>query len=284
MEEFVQKNIMPPVMKLVNTKAIQAMKDGMIYTIPLIIAGSIFLILGQLPVQSWADAVSSVQIGDMTLTDLFLKANGSSFSINAIIAVVAIAYMYVKNEGYEPLGGAFVALASFLMISPASVTGATESGEELVIGNVIDKGWTGGKAMIGSKRHPEKGHPDQDARRRSGRRGKRIHGTAPGNLHPDRHDDHRGHFPCSRKADRYGADLHGDRCSAAESGGLLSGNPALLVPGSLPVVLRCPRRDPDFGYHDAYVDGKLHGESGDLRGQRRSDKGTGRTYRYPAVL
>ena len=150
MEEFVQKNIMPPVMKLVNTKAIQAMKDGMIYTIPLIIAGSIFLILGQLPVQSWADAVSSVQIGDMTLTDLFLKANGSSFSINAIIAVVAIAYMYIKNEGYEPLGGAFVALASFLMISPASVTGATESGEELVIGNVIDKGWTGGKAMIGS--------------------------------------------------------------------------------------------------------------------------------------
>ena len=150
MEQFVQDKIMPPVMKLVNTKAIQAMKDGMIYTIPLIIAGSIFLILGQLPVESMANAVSSVQIGDMTLTDLFLKANGSSFSINAIIAVVAIAYMYIKNEGYEPLGGAFVALASFLMISPASITTVLDSGEEVVTGNVIDKGWTGGKAMIGS--------------------------------------------------------------------------------------------------------------------------------------
>jgi PTS system cellobiose-specific IIC component len=150
MEEFVQKNIMPPVMKLVNTKAIQAMKDGMIYTIPLIIAGSIFLILGQLPVKSMADAVSSVHVGDMTLTDLFLKANGASFSINALVAVMAIAYMYIKNEGYEPLGGAFVALASFLMISPASTSVTTEAGDVLTAGNVINKDWTGGKAMIGS--------------------------------------------------------------------------------------------------------------------------------------
>jgi PTS system cellobiose-specific IIC component len=151
MEQFVQEKIMPPVMKLVNTKAIQAMKDGMIYTIPLIIAGSIFLILGQLPVQSMADAVSSVQIGDMTLTDLFLKANGASFSINAIIAVVAIAYVYIKNEGYEPLGGAFVALACWLMISPYSKAVADDDGNVLgMAGNIIDKDWTGGKAMIGS--------------------------------------------------------------------------------------------------------------------------------------
>ncbi len=150
MEEFVQKNIMPPVMKLVNTKAIQAMKDGMIYTIPLIITGSIFLILGQLPVQSAQDYLNSVMIGDISLNSLFLKANASTFSINAIIAVVAIAYVYIKNEGYEPLGGAFVALGSFLLISPDTISTILDSGEEVVAGGVINKGWTGGKAMIGS--------------------------------------------------------------------------------------------------------------------------------------
>lgn len=150
MEEFVQKNIMPPVMKLVNTKAIQAMKDGMIYTIPLIITGSIFLILGQLPVQSAQDYLNSIMIGDISLNSLFLKANASTFSVNAIIAVVAIAYTYIKNEGYEPLGGAFVALGAFLLISPDTISTILDSGEEVVAGGVINKGWTGGKAMIGS--------------------------------------------------------------------------------------------------------------------------------------
>lgn len=32
---FVNKHILPPVMKFVNTKAIQALQNGMIYTLPL---------------------------------------------------------------------------------------------------------------------------------------------------------------------------------------------------------------------------------------------------------
>lgn len=51
---FVNQHILPPVMKFVNTKAITALQNGMIYTLPFIIIGSIFLLLGNLPVQSWA--------------------------------------------------------------------------------------------------------------------------------------------------------------------------------------------------------------------------------------
>ena len=38
---FVNKHILPPVMKFVNTKAIQALQNGMIYTLPFILIGSI---------------------------------------------------------------------------------------------------------------------------------------------------------------------------------------------------------------------------------------------------
>lgn len=50
---FVNKRILPPVMKFVNTKAIQALQNGMIYTLPFILIGSIFLILGNIPIVSW---------------------------------------------------------------------------------------------------------------------------------------------------------------------------------------------------------------------------------------
>jgi len=56
---FVNKPILPPVMKFVNTKAIQALQDGMIYTLPFILIGSIFLILGNIPIPAVANAVNA---------------------------------------------------------------------------------------------------------------------------------------------------------------------------------------------------------------------------------
>lgn len=42
---FINEKILPSVMKFVNTKAVVALKDGMVYALPFIIIGSIFLIL-----------------------------------------------------------------------------------------------------------------------------------------------------------------------------------------------------------------------------------------------
>ena len=56
---FVNKHILPPVMKFVNTKAIQALQNGMIYTLPFILIGSIFLILGNIPIPAVANAWNS---------------------------------------------------------------------------------------------------------------------------------------------------------------------------------------------------------------------------------
>ena len=42
--KWVNQHIMPPIMKFVNTKAITALQNGMVYSLPFIIIGSIFLI------------------------------------------------------------------------------------------------------------------------------------------------------------------------------------------------------------------------------------------------
>jgi PTS system cellobiose-specific IIC component len=135
---------MPPVLKFVNTPAIQALKDGMVGTIPLIITGSIFLILGQLPVESWALAIRNAG-----LEALFLKAYGATFQINAIVAVTGIAYAYIKNAGFEAYSGCMVALGAFLTIQPNSMDVSNDAGE--VVGTasgIINKTWTGGQGMV----------------------------------------------------------------------------------------------------------------------------------------
>lgn len=46
MNTFINEKLLPPVMKFVNTKAVTAIKNGMLYPIPFIVIGAIFLILG----------------------------------------------------------------------------------------------------------------------------------------------------------------------------------------------------------------------------------------------
>lgn len=55
MNEWINEKLLPPILKFVNTKAITALRNGMLYTMPFSIVGSIFLLLANFPVQSIAD-------------------------------------------------------------------------------------------------------------------------------------------------------------------------------------------------------------------------------------
>ena len=94
------EKIIPPIMKFVNMKGVIALKDGILYTLPLTMIGSIFLLLAQLPIPSlniWLAATLGAG-----WTDPLWKAFGATFNIIALMATVGIAYNYVKNEGHEP--------------------------------------------------------------------------------------------------------------------------------------------------------------------------------------
>lgn len=63
MNGFINEKVLPPIMKFLNTKPMVAIKNGMIYPIPFIIVGSVFLILGQLPIQAAQDYLFSIGLG-----------------------------------------------------------------------------------------------------------------------------------------------------------------------------------------------------------------------------
>ena len=95
---WVSEKLLPPIMKVVNTKAMNALKDGMVYSLPFIIIGSIFLILSNIPYKPVAQALT-----DSGWSAIFTQAYTTSFGIMAVWAVVGIAYVYVRNEGFEAL-------------------------------------------------------------------------------------------------------------------------------------------------------------------------------------
>ena len=47
-------------MRFVNTKAVRAVKDGMMFSMPLIIVGAVYLLLFQLPIEAAANFVTSL--------------------------------------------------------------------------------------------------------------------------------------------------------------------------------------------------------------------------------
>ena len=101
MKEKFNEKVIPVILKFINTKAIQSIKNGMVTSMSPLIIGSIFLILSNFPVK----------------------------------AVIGISYSYAKLENQEPLNCGIISLATFLILMPSSIT--TEGGE--VVSGIINK-------------------------------------------------------------------------------------------------------------------------------------------------
>lgn len=140
MNNFINERLLPPILKFVNTKAITALRNGMLYTMPFTIVGSVFLLLANFPIPAVSEWVAS-----SGLDVYFNEAFGASFAIMSIFAVMGIANSYVKEEGFEGLPAGMIAVVVFLLTMKSSATNAETNA---IVTNVIDKTWTGGQGMI----------------------------------------------------------------------------------------------------------------------------------------
>lgn len=144
MKDFLNNKLVPAIMRFVNTKAMRALKDGIMYSMPMIMVGALFLLIGNFPYEPFTTWLANVG-----LAPVLSQLNDSTFGIIAIIACVGIGYTYVKNEGFAGLPAGVIALCTFLVLCPSQLTTVAADGTESSVG-VILKGWTGGKGMIGA--------------------------------------------------------------------------------------------------------------------------------------
>ena len=123
-------------------KAVAALRDGFIMTTPFTICGSVFLLLANLPIPGYPEFMAS--LFGAHWTDPLNAVAGGTFSVLAIIVVLAVTYKFCEAEGCDAIMASILALSTFLIILPPSIT--TKSGE--VAADVIPKAWAGSNGVI----------------------------------------------------------------------------------------------------------------------------------------
>lgn len=145
--DVLESKVMPAAAKVAGQRHLQALRDGLILTMPLIIVGSIFLILGFLPIPGYTDFMVNT-FGDQWLTKLLYPV-GATFDIMALIACFGIAYRLAEKYAVDALSAGAISVAAFLLATPFNVSftpdGATEA---VLVGGAIPAALMGSKGLF----------------------------------------------------------------------------------------------------------------------------------------
>jgi len=123
---FVEKHLMPIAVKLSVFKPLIAIRDGITLAMPLIIIGSLFLILGSFPVEAWTDWLENTAVNGVSIADVFTKITNGSFGLLGIIGCFGIASSYSEQHKTDGKSAGVIAVASFFVVTPSIFTSGNE--------------------------------------------------------------------------------------------------------------------------------------------------------------
>ncbi len=131
-QSFFEEKFMPVAAKIGNQKHLIALRDGIMFTMPLLIIGSIFIILAELPINAYQNFMASI-FGENWTAFEGVALNGT-MGIISLIAVFGIAYSLagsyeVDGKKIDGIPAGVLAVASFFIVNIVSVFG---TGDEAV--------------------------------------------------------------------------------------------------------------------------------------------------------
>ncbi|MGG7619348.1 PTS cellobiose transporter subunit IIC [Bacillus coreaensis] len=144
---FLESKFMPFAGKLAAQRHLGALKDGIILAMPMIIIGSVFLILGFLPIPGYADFMASV-FGDQWLAKLMYPTD-ATFNMMGLIAAFGIAYRLAERYGIDAITAGVISLCAFLLATPFNVPFTPDgAAEAIAVGGAIPVAFMGSKGLF----------------------------------------------------------------------------------------------------------------------------------------
>lgn len=119
--EMLENVLMPVADKLNNNRYLAALRNGFMVALPLIIFGSIFVVIANLPfIDKWIgeDAYATFQ-------NALGPASAATLSIMGLFVILGIGYKMVEQREGESIYGAVVALGAFLVLTPQVLDGTS---------------------------------------------------------------------------------------------------------------------------------------------------------------
>lgn len=124
LSNFIEKHFMPVAMRLGRVKFLISIRDGITVAMPLIIVGSIFMIIGILPIPGWTEWLASIKVQGVSLPDIFNKITNGSFGILGLVGCFGIASSFAEQYKTDGKSAGIIALASFFVVTPNIMSGA----------------------------------------------------------------------------------------------------------------------------------------------------------------
>ncbi|KGT37677.1 MAG: PTS sugar transporter subunit IIC [Weizmannia coagulans] len=107
--DFLQNKLIPPLAKIGNLRYLLAVRNGLVVTLPAIIAGSIFLIIGNIPIQAWLHFIKPYE-------NMINVAVNASFGIISLLAAMGIGYELSKSYSMDAISGGALAVMAFIIL------------------------------------------------------------------------------------------------------------------------------------------------------------------------
>ena len=117
---FLEEKFMPVAAKVGSQKHVQAIRDGLVLSMPLTIAGSIFLILAFLPISGYDEFMKGI-FGDGWMGKVLYPVR-ATFDIMAIFGCIGVSYRLAEKNKVDCLSSVALALMTFMILTPFKVS------------------------------------------------------------------------------------------------------------------------------------------------------------------
>lgn len=137
--KWIEEKLMPPMAKLAEQRHLRAVRDGIISTLSLIIVGSFFLVIVNLPIDSWK-AFIEPRLGDIVLPFRI------TVGLMALYASYGMGYSLARSYDLDGVSGGVLSMAAFLMTNiPLNVV---DKATDTPLGWILPMQYLGGAGMF----------------------------------------------------------------------------------------------------------------------------------------
>lgn len=137
--KWIEEKLMPPMARLAEQKHLRAVREGIISTLSLIIVGSFFLVIVNLPSDSWKAFI------EPRLEDIVLPFR-ITVGLMALYASYGMGYSLAKSYDLDGLSGGVLSMTAFLMTNiPLNVVDKATDAE---LGWILPMEYLGGAGMF----------------------------------------------------------------------------------------------------------------------------------------
>lgn len=143
---FLDRYFVPYAAKVANQTHLQAIRDGLVMSMSLIIVGSVFLIIGNLPIPGYPDFMASI-FGVGWKQALSIPVN-ATFGLLGLFVSVGVAYRLAEKYSLDAITSAIASVTAFMIVSPYQIQVFIKELDKTVDVTGINLNYMGAKGMF----------------------------------------------------------------------------------------------------------------------------------------